>query len=144
MASQIGNAIAGRFRLPSTIPADCADLIQRMLTVDPHKRATIEEIRTHPFLTSRLGEIPSCLPPRSKLSILDYNIVHNLMDVGYSKGEIEANLLGHLTKTPVYQLYWIMYDHQQKKEKLERKLNEDHPIDPNCYKRNFTKNNFST
>jgi len=30
---------------------DCADLIQRMLTVDPHSRITIDEIRHHPWVT---------------------------------------------------------------------------------------------
>lgn len=36
--------------MPESMPADCQDLIRRMLQTDPKRRATIEEIRIHPWV----------------------------------------------------------------------------------------------
>jgi serine/threonine-protein kinase HSL1, negative regulator of Swe1 kinase len=43
----------GVFEIPSYVNPSCADLIKRLLTVDPEKRATIEETINHPWFRSR-------------------------------------------------------------------------------------------
>jgi len=40
---------AGVFEMPQHVSASCKDLINAMLVVDPLKRITIQEIRTHPW-----------------------------------------------------------------------------------------------
>jgi serine/threonine protein kinase len=35
--------------MPNFISAEAKDLIKRILTTDPEKRITIEEIKTHPW-----------------------------------------------------------------------------------------------
>ena len=40
----------GRFELPDHLSKECRDIITRLLTVNPNKRITIEEIKSHPFL----------------------------------------------------------------------------------------------
>ena len=43
--------LAVDFRFPKSIPvsAECKDLLTRILVADPAKRASIEEIQTHPW-----------------------------------------------------------------------------------------------
>lgn len=40
----------GKYTIPSFLSHDCADLIQRLMTVDYKKRISIEEALNHPFL----------------------------------------------------------------------------------------------
>lgn len=42
----------GTFNTPSYLSRDASDLISRLLTYDPKKRITIDEVLTHPFLKS--------------------------------------------------------------------------------------------
>ena len=48
--------IEGKFEIPANVDPNVADLIRRMLTVDPEQRPTIVEISNTPFL--KQGEIP--------------------------------------------------------------------------------------
>ena len=54
-------------QIPDTAPDDLRDLLQRMLCVNPDKRATIDEVFEHPFFDQaaerfELGEAPLVLP----------------------------------------------------------------------------------
>ena len=40
----------GDFEIPSYLSFSCADLIQKLMTVDPNKRITINDALNHPFL----------------------------------------------------------------------------------------------
>ncbi|VDK49109.1 unnamed protein product [Anisakis simplex] len=42
--------LSGRFRVPYFMSSDCENLIRRMLTLDPAKRATIEIIKKHKWM----------------------------------------------------------------------------------------------
>lgn len=42
--------LSGRFRIPYFMSSDCENLIRRMLTLDPKKRATIEQIKKHKWM----------------------------------------------------------------------------------------------
>jgi len=42
--------LAGQFRLPFYISADCSSLISHMLTIDPEQRYTINDIKNHSWL----------------------------------------------------------------------------------------------
>ncbi|VDM37208.1 unnamed protein product [Toxocara canis] len=42
--------LSGRFRVPYFMSNDCENLIRRMLTLDPSKRATIEHIKKHKWM----------------------------------------------------------------------------------------------
>eukprot|EP01111_Echinosteliopsis_oligospora_P017158 TRINITY_DN7345_c0_g1_i4.p1 TRINITY_DN7345_c0_g1~~TRINITY_DN7345_c0_g1_i4.p1 ORF type:complete len:242 (-),score=67.22 TRINITY_DN7345_c0_g1_i4:156-881(-) len=60
----------------------CADLIKRMLVVDPLKRITISEIRKHPWFTTKLPKYLSYAPlgvHRGVLSCLDPEIFNELL-----------------------------------------------------------------
>jgi len=38
------------FPIPKNISSDCLDLLKKLLTADPNKRATIEQVKAHPWL----------------------------------------------------------------------------------------------
>eukprot|EP01112_Ceratiomyxa_fruticulosa_P005304 TRINITY_DN1591_c0_g1_i1.p1 TRINITY_DN1591_c0_g1~~TRINITY_DN1591_c0_g1_i1.p1 ORF type:complete len:757 (+),score=155.94 TRINITY_DN1591_c0_g1_i1:1797-4067(+) len=65
---------AGVFSMPQFLPKDAQDLITRMLTVDPSKRITMAEIKTHPWFNSdrpRLSSSMSSLNSNSGSPIAD-------------------------------------------------------------------------
>lgn len=44
--------VSGQYRIPDWVPADGADLIARMLTLDPERRITTAEIQQHRWFTN--------------------------------------------------------------------------------------------
>ncbi|VDN29788.1 unnamed protein product [Gongylonema pulchrum] len=46
--------LSGRFRIPYFMSTDCENVIRRMLTLDPKKRATIEQVKKHRWLECEL------------------------------------------------------------------------------------------
>ena len=48
---------AGQYRCPSYLSAEAKDLIGRMLTVEPDRRATIAELRSHPWMLMDYTEL---------------------------------------------------------------------------------------
>ncbi|KAJ3163874.1 hypothetical protein HDU88_006213 [Geranomyces variabilis] len=105
----------GTYFIPKTVAPDAADLIKRMLVVDPWKRITMEEILEHPFMTStktRVMPNPPMVPP-APLSInsvaeIEPEILESLAVLGWSD---ERRLVSELT-TPednqVKQFYHLM------------------------------------
>lgn len=47
----------GHFSIPVFIPTDVQEMIRGMITVDPGKRITMEDVKKHPFLTSFKDEL---------------------------------------------------------------------------------------
>ncbi|MBW0542968.1 hypothetical protein O181_082683, partial [Austropuccinia psidii MF-1] len=78
----------GKFVMPVDVSMEAQDLIRGMLTLDPTKRITMEQIRTHPWFTSleqRPQKIYVTPPTRQQMAQsfgnpeeLDYEIVSNL------------------------------------------------------------------
>jgi serine/threonine protein kinase len=42
--------VHAEFEFPDHISGPARDLIRKMLTVDPEKRATMQDVRAHPFM----------------------------------------------------------------------------------------------
>ncbi|GJJ13769.1 hypothetical protein Clacol_008025 [Clathrus columnatus] len=59
----LGKVRSGRFVIPSRIHADVADLIRRMLVVDPEERISMADILEHPFLKHDTPGIYYIPPP---------------------------------------------------------------------------------
>jgi len=53
----------GKYHTPKNLPADAADLISRMLAIDPVTRITVPEITRHPFFLKDVPQYLKPLPP---------------------------------------------------------------------------------
>ena len=42
----------GKYEIPEHVSKECADLISKLLTVEPNKRITIEDAKKHIWFTS--------------------------------------------------------------------------------------------
>merc|ERR1740131_286053 len=48
--------LSGRFRIPFFMSSDCESLLRRILVLDPLRRFTLDQIKSHPWM---MAEVPS-------------------------------------------------------------------------------------
>ncbi|CAF3634686.1 unnamed protein product [Rotaria sp. Silwood1] len=89
--------LAGQYRLPFYISADCSSIISHMLTVDPDQRYTIDDIKKHPWFmlnNSDTSDI-ACQPQ----SIPDCQLTNAILDhaesLGYNRTQILKSVTGN-------------------------------------------------
>lgn len=96
----------GRFHLPSYLSHDARSLINRLLVVDPFKRATVEEIYNHPWFTV---DLPSYLRPYPHApgpllgmsSLMNANKTGTIIPgIGRVNEDVVAELAGLIDLTP--------------------------------------------
>ncbi|KAG8947666.1 hypothetical protein FRC04_010600 [Tulasnella sp. 424] len=80
---------AGRFEIPSYIPADAKDLLRKMLVVDPEYRITMPDIIKHPFFCN-----PSVPRPRT---IVEPPSLDEIARTIPAENDIDAVCLANLT-----------------------------------------------
>lgn len=81
----------GTYTIPEYVPAPCRQLIQRMITVDPRKRATLEEVKHHSWVVEGYDGPPeNYLPKRSVLDPenLDKNIIQRMQAFGFKNEDV--------------------------------------------------------
>ena len=76
------NIMDGKYETPSSMSIVCKDLISRMLVVDTEKRATIAEIKRHPWLMDCVDDAPSPLLNPLEISDDDHNYIVDKMVSG--------------------------------------------------------------
>lgn len=115
---QVKNAVKANYELPAHVSIEAKQLIGRMLTVDPKKRATIAEggesssllvycddvgytegvvVRQSAWVNRGYASLPtSCLPTRAHLTEedIDGSIVKKMEDLGFSPKEVFEILQG--------------------------------------------------
>mmetsp|Transcript_8275 Transcript_8275/g.34751 ORF Transcript_8275/g.34751 Transcript_8275/m.34751 type:complete len:582 (-) Transcript_8275:80-1825(-) len=109
---------AGAFTMPAYLHKDVQDLINRMLTVDPDERITIEEIKSHPWYASknmlRCGNTDPI--PKSSNKVdgdLDEEILRTLVALGHgTEEEITEKLRGD-TSNHCKAFYWMLIERKQ-------------------------------
>jgi hypothetical protein len=123
---------SGVYVIPDSVPKDAADLIRKMLVINPVKRITIKEIEQHPWFNklpynSKLsGDSPLRTPPSPEsikpfkpedIPSLDLEILNSLNILGY--GTEEEIIRALMETTPNYEkvFYWVLK--QRKNEILE-------------------------
>eukprot|EP01102_Stenamoeba_stenopodia_P007926 TRINITY_DN2237_c0_g1_i1.p1 TRINITY_DN2237_c0_g1~~TRINITY_DN2237_c0_g1_i1.p1 ORF type:complete len:515 (-),score=104.42 TRINITY_DN2237_c0_g1_i1:120-1664(-) len=107
MQSLLRKVVNGKFTLPKNLSPECADLIQRMLTVDPQKRITIDEIRPHPWVTQGYdGPPPTYLPSTYPVHHTEERILEQLVSMGFDKEAAKEKILKneHNQATYIYHL----------------------------------------
>nr|BAJ94976.1 predicted protein [Hordeum vulgare subsp. vulgare] len=120
LKQQVHNAIKARYEVPSHVSFECADLISRCICVDPKQRATIAEIRQHPWLSKGYNAPPlSCYPSKREVKEIDNEILEKLAEVGFDKATVSADLFAGRSTKQTFVLYFLMLD-KKNKEKAEK------------------------
>lgn len=121
---------AGLFTMPAYLHKDVQDLINRMLTVDPAERISIEEIKKHPWYTSKNMLRCKKTPPIPKscekvVSTPDDEIVTTLKALGYGTEEEIVEKLKDSTSNYCKAFYAIL--HQRKQEMMSEEPDQRAP-----------------
>ena len=91
---------SGAYSTPDYLSRPVAQLIEKMLTVDPLKRATIKDIREHDWFKVNLPDYLFPKPTPENLSIIDIDAVFDICEVKIFpqiKTDIEIFELTHLS-----------------------------------------------
>ncbi|KNE60014.1 CAMK/CAMKL protein kinase [Allomyces macrogynus ATCC 38327] len=117
---------AAKYTCPPHLSTEVMHLIQRMIVVDPKKRATLQEVLDHPWVNDEhTGPPPSYLPDRPAIRIpskLSPQIVARLVTFGYSQAEIDAAFLApdHTKPHPIRATYYLILELLRREEKKQR------------------------
>ncbi|TPX31998.1 hypothetical protein SmJEL517_g04825 [Synchytrium microbalum] len=126
---------AGTYSCPDYLAPSARHLIGRLITVDPKKRATLQETLAHPWVNDGYEGPPhhyiperSTIPDPSKLS---KDIVNRLTAFGYKVEEIQKAFGPTEDQSkphPIRATYWLLVEMLQREEaraKAERKRSVD-------------------
>ncbi|KNE54668.1 CAMK/CAMKL protein kinase [Allomyces macrogynus ATCC 38327] len=117
---------SGIFTCPSYLSPSAKHLIQRLITVDPKKRATLDEVLNHAWVNEGYSRPPySYLPERPVLrdpAALNPDIVNRLQAFGYTPAEIEAAFTeaDQSRPHPVRATYFLLSEMLAREEKRLR------------------------
>ncbi|GMM33203.1 protein kinase [Saccharomycopsis crataegensis] len=109
MTKLLAKVRSGIFRIPSYISVEARDLIKRMLTVNPAKRITIEEILVHPLLKKYPDSASSS---KKNKNYMEPPLPKDIMKKPIAPETIDREILKNL------QTLW----HGEKKSKIVEKL----------------------
>lgn len=83
---------------------ECADLLSKILVVDPLKRASLSSVIHHPWLDKGHNEpINNHLPYRQPLTAIDSQVIQGMQGFGLGTFEAIEQKLLHLIFSPEYQ-----------------------------------------
>lgn len=125
LKQQVYNAVRASYEVPAHVSPECKDLIARCLCIDPKKRATVQELRMHPFLSKGYATPPpSCLPAKREIKELDMDILDKMADMGFDKSAVAADLFANRNTKQTFVLYFLMLDKKAKEEADQARLEE--------------------
>ncbi|KAJ3445319.1 protein kinase [Anaeramoeba flamelloides] len=126
----------GTYREPSTMTEIQKDLLHRMLTVDPEKRITIEEIKKHPWFNLNLSK--KYTHPKPKVNYetickkeikdkeIDKNLIESLKQFGWTDlTEIYSALLSTEVNTIKVFYYFLKKKNYQKLNSTKKNLSNE-------------------
>ena len=103
--------VRGVYKTPDYLSVNVKDLLRKMLRLDSDRRATIWQVRKHPVITERAGELSSVPPPEqcahlvseNPLDDIDEGLMKQLVDFGFSRALLKEGVItrkkNHVTAT---------------------------------------------
>lgn len=105
----------------NTICIDCIDLLTKIFVVNPRKRITLSDIRTHPWMNKGYEEpIQNYLPRRPPIETLDMNLIKGMDGFGLGSPQEIKEKLASIITSPAYQSAA-----QQIDKNFQKKENDD-------------------
>lgn len=119
LQEQMKNALKASYMVPSHVSSSCKDLLSRMLCASPKERATIQELRQHPWVNQGYpNPPPTCLPPRAPVKYPDPSILTTLEELGFDEDEVKEELLSNSNRQSVI-LYHLINDSKNSQTMLK-------------------------
>ena len=119
--------LSGKFQIPEYLTHDCADLISKILTVNPKKRINFQDVKTHPWIKDAYADYVKTIDKNSFNQNLNDEIIDKMVkDFSFKKNEIIFNLNHnkHNNITATYELLAKKFLNEDKpKESDEVSLN---------------------
>jgi len=123
---------SGTYTVPDYLMPDARHLISRLITVDPHKRATLDEVMHHRWVNEGYSHPPSnYMPIRPVIrdeKLLDQDIIKRLSHFGYKREDvIKAFVEADPSRPhPIRSTYWLLYEMLQREERKARERKAQH------------------
>ena len=107
----------GKYSCPSHFSQEAVHLISRMLVTDPKKRATLAEIKQHPWVTdSNKYPVESYVAERPRIVVnSNYESVAELVSYGFQKDDIDKILRTEMNLHPIVSLYHLIDEARRRK-----------------------------
>eukprot|EP00158_Paraphelidium_tribonemae_P005913 Partr_v1_DN27587_c0_g1_i2_m30046 putative serine threonine-protein kinase len=108
----------GKYTCPAHFSPGAINLISIMLKTDPKKRATLEKIRSHPWVTENsIVPVESYVPSRETIvSQPQCDSLMELVSYGFRKDEVERTLRSETALHPIVSLYHLIEEARRRKD----------------------------
>ena len=116
---------------PSYLTESSKDLISRMITVHPKKRATLQEVKNHPWTNEGYdGPPPNYIPARAPFTPeeLETDIVDKLESFGYNKDDL-VKPTEEGEPNAVRSTYYLVQEMFRREEEKFKKLRDQPRLD---------------
>ncbi|ORX87341.1 Pkinase-domain-containing protein [Anaeromyces robustus] len=123
---------SGTYTVPDYLMPDARHLISRLITVDPHKRATLDEVLHHRWVNEGYSHPPSnymtIRPVIRDEKLLDQDIIKRLSHFGYKREDVvKAFVEADPSRPhPIRSTYWLLYEMLQREERKARERKAQH------------------
>ncbi|GAA5800735.1 hypothetical protein HPULCUR_006171 [Helicostylum pulchrum] len=113
--------------LHQKIKAECADLLSKILVVDPKKRETLSFVIHHPWMNRGYDEpISNHLPHRQPLKSIDPNVIGGMQGFGLGSPEEIETKLQRIISSSEYQFAANQIDHNYQQQKTNTNTTTHH------------------
>lgn len=114
------NIASGRYKIPDTITGDAIGLIQKMLEVDPKRRATLFEIKHHSWINrDYIQPVKNYINPERSALVPNPNIdsLRELVSYGFKEEDCKNILANNNEQHPIKSLYYLIDEARIKENK---------------------------
>lgn len=108
----IDKLLAGQFECSASasLSKSVKDLMNRMIVADPKNRATLAEVRLHPWISEGYDAPPPCmLVPRLPVKSINEEILNQVVLIGFDREESRAAILAN-DISPVVTTYHLLLE----------------------------------
>ncbi|KYR02959.1 putative protein serine/threonine kinase [Tieghemostelium lacteum] len=120
------NSVHGRYQDPTHLSKEAVHILRRMIQPNPKDRATLEELKHHPWTNIDYKKIPkSYLPKREPLHEIREDIFSHLVSLGFPNTQRSRDAILRNEKEDLVNVYHLLLDRFATKEveKLKSNLN---------------------
>jgi serine/threonine protein kinase len=117
----------GEVVFPEFVSDNAKNLIQRLLVIDPKKRATMREVYDHIWIKEGYSaDLSNYLHVRPGIVHVDSRLFHQLLKYGYEKEEALRALQSE-EKSPTKNIYYLLWEKNLRETAMEAAKTVEHP-----------------